>query len=541
MVDFNNISRDTELLLRRESLKSPEERDPKYAKATEDFIKFRGDQRTEREQSRNVFARAASNFLPDLATESRAFVGLITNPIRTLKGIGAISEGLISKLIPGEQQSEQNVDQLKKYLKDQYGSAEAIKERFATNPVGFAADLSLFLTGAGAGLRVAGATGKATDIISRAGRITDPTRIITEPISQTARLAGRAGSEVLGVTTGIKKEAIDLLADPSAGDLARAAMRGKIPDSRIVRFAERQFGVLKKRRKKKFEDSTAAIDLKQTKLTKAEIDEIVKSVADYRASQGRKILKNEATDKILKKINTKVMNPLKESDGTLEDLVELRQGMDDFAPKDFGTPEAAAFSAIRDKLRTKIAEKNPRYAEIFEEYAKDSRIIDAVKQELKVGTAAARSTVLTKLDNTLRRGDDIAQEILEELPNSQVLREMLAGRRANPLIAQDFLRGVAVGGVGAGVGGLDTAVGGFSLVSPRIVGEGASAIGAARRAIDAPRFTGRFTGRLPLVGGASPREIAAGTRTGLLAQRPVSAFLQDQEQQEQEQQRGLLR
>ena len=103
---------------------------------------------------------------------------------------------------------------------------------------------------------------------------------------------------------------------------------------------------------------------------------------------------------------------------------------------------------------------------------------------------------------------------METLPDGGLLREILAGRRLNPFIAQDFLRGVAVGGIGT-TQGAGAAAGGFGLVSPRIVGEAALGIGGIRRFANQPRRT---------LGGRNIIQLGTPVRQTLIAGRPIGTL-----------------
>lgn len=137
-----------------------------------------------------------------------------TGPIATAKSLGTLAKGLFSKLIPGEQPSEAAVDALGEFFKERYGGIENIKQTIATDPVGFASDLSLILTGGAAAAtkigKVAGATGKAGraateigNVLRATGRLVEPMNLARAPIRTIAKLTPDVVAERL-ISSGVK-------------------------------------------------------------------------------------------------------------------------------------------------------------------------------------------------------------------------------------------------------------------------------------------------------------------------------------------------
>ena len=110
----------------------------------------------------------------------------VAHPIETGKSIGALASGTIQKLIPGEQPNEKIVDSVIDFYKGRYGSFEDIKRTALEDPVGFLADSSLFLTGAGAGVKVAGAA-KIGRAATTAAQAIDPVSLAVRGVGGTAQ------------------------------------------------------------------------------------------------------------------------------------------------------------------------------------------------------------------------------------------------------------------------------------------------------------------------------------------------------------------
>jgi hypothetical protein len=120
----------------------------------------------------------------------------VTRPRETLEQLGEVLTGAYARFIPREWMARpdkaeefiQKANAVGGLYRDRYGSVEALKNTIATDPVGFAADVST-LTGAAA----ATAPGRTGQVLGTVSRVTDPTRVVTAP----AAIAGRAGLNAL--------------------------------------------------------------------------------------------------------------------------------------------------------------------------------------------------------------------------------------------------------------------------------------------------------------------------------------------------------
>ena len=120
----------------------------------------------------------------------------VTRPRETLEQLGEVLTGAYARFIPEEwlarpdkaQEFIQKANAVGGVYRDRYGSVEALKNTIATDPVGFAADVS---TIAGAGAAVA--PGRAGQVLATTSRVTDPLRVVTAPLAA----SGRAGINAL--------------------------------------------------------------------------------------------------------------------------------------------------------------------------------------------------------------------------------------------------------------------------------------------------------------------------------------------------------
>ena len=146
----------------------------------------------------------------------------VTQPRETLEQLGEVLTGAYARFIPEEwmarpdkaQEFIQKANAVGGVYRDRYGSVEALKNTIATDPVGFAADVST-LAGAGA----VAAPGRTGQVLGTVSRVTDPTRVVTAPIA----LTGRAGVNALRrVATGGKANVLLEAAEGRAPEIINA-------------------------------------------------------------------------------------------------------------------------------------------------------------------------------------------------------------------------------------------------------------------------------------------------------------------------------
>lgn len=104
------------------------------------------------------------------------------------------------------------------YFADTYGDYESAKNKFATDPAGFLADISTIF-----GLGAAVTPGKAGVVLERAATITDPTRPATVAAEKVIRGTGKIAGRVVDVSKGQR-------IDVKAGKIAREAAGEALPE-----------------------------------------------------------------------------------------------------------------------------------------------------------------------------------------------------------------------------------------------------------------------------------------------------------------------
>ena len=134
---------------------------------------------------------AATNLPGSLGQLAVDVTAPVHSPVQTVKGLYALASGLVQKIMPGEQGNEQAVDAMGNFLKERYGSMEAIKKTLAEDPAGLLTDAAGVLSG-GAGMALkAGRLGKVAGVTQKVARAVDPIRLGAKPLAQRREALGK--------------------------------------------------------------------------------------------------------------------------------------------------------------------------------------------------------------------------------------------------------------------------------------------------------------------------------------------------------------
>lgn len=136
---------------------------------------------------------------------ARNLISPILQPKETIQTLGMLTKGLVNTLIPGEDPSEEIVNDVVQFYKGRFGDIESIKRTLAEDPIGFLADTSTFLKATGGLIKGAGKLTRAPSelrklggIFTATGRFLDPVRLGGEAFSLIAKGTGKLGKSVTG-------------------------------------------------------------------------------------------------------------------------------------------------------------------------------------------------------------------------------------------------------------------------------------------------------------------------------------------------------
>lgn len=444
-----------------------------------------------------VGKEALINTIPSALQMGDDIVGAITNPIQTAQGLGNIVAGAVDKITPIDLGKEQYADAVIDFFKERYGGIDNLKETIATDPVGFASDISSILTGGGA-LAKAGGLAKAGSAIGKVGRAIDPIRVAGKTAGGTGRLSGSLIQETLGRTTGAGREPIKraVEAGRKGSQAFKENLRGASQAQSVVDDAKMALDTIREKRNLQYSqqigktiNDPAILDvnpiIKKTldmideqsvggfskvgKETANKVDEIVDIVGEFQSNPNiHNAMGFDALKRRLSDINIPIENRQAE---------RIRSGL---------------VNSVKDT----ITKQAPEYAKTMKDYSQASDLITEIERSLSLGRKPSVDTAMRKLQSVMRdnvqtnygqRLDLVKQ--LESAGDANIL-DSLAGQALSSPMPRG-LGGSSLGGM-LGVGGV--AINPSLLLtapafSPRVVGEGAYIGGRAKALLEAGKVT----------------------------------------------------
>jgi len=444
-----------------------------------------------------VGKEALINTIPSAIQMGDDIVGAITNPIQTAQGLSNIFAGAVDKATPIDLGKEQYADAVIDFFKERYGGIDNLKETIATDPVGFASDISSILTGGGA-LAKASGLAKAGSAIGKVGRAIDPIRVAGKTIGGAGRLSGSLIQETLGRTTGAGREPIKraVEAGRKGSQAFKENLRGASQAQSVVDDAKMALDTIREKRNLQYSQQIGKTINDPAIL---DVNPIIKKTLDMIDEQSV-----GGFSKVGKETANKV-NEIVDIVGEFQSNPNIHNAMGFDALKrrlsDINIPyENRQAERIRTNLvnsvKDTITKQAPEYAKTMKDYSQASDLISEIERSLNLGRKPSVDTAMRKLQSVMRdnvqtnygqRLDLVKQ--LESAGDANIL-DSLAGQALSSPMPRG-LGGSSLGGM-LGVGGV--AINPQLLLtapafSPRIVGEGAYIGGRAKALLEAGKVT----------------------------------------------------
>lgn len=457
--------------------------------------------------------QALSN-LPESAMKmAEQLYQTVRHPLQTAQGLGQVGMGAAEKLGAGiastlgmqdteerlgpprpPSKNEQKVNDLLDSLGERYGSIDALKKTMATDPVGFLADASSVLGG--------GAALTGSKILGKAAALTDPFRIAGAAVKGTAKVVGRRAAEALGVTTGI-----------GAKGVLRAA-----EENPLIRDTP-YYQALKAK------DHTAVLEMIKdaiTQLRRKSSEDFQKGFDEIKAKHPDPIDAGPLFDDIesgLKKFHVKWTGAGKDAEfdfsksgiidpqerGAMSNLMDEVNSWDDFTPAglhvlkkhvDAFYKEAKASRALvaslRDSIKRHIVQAAPEYGPLMRQSEDQIGAIEEIEKALSAKRKGNRlknaDTLHRKLSTVFRDANKERLNALKDLEkrSGKDVTGAVAGMASSSFLPREHLGKLLGMGEIAGAALLSPkALLGLPLLSPRVIGEVAPAVGSAYRGINA--------------------------------------------------------
>lgn len=465
-------------------------------KATDEPTAARSSPQPETDKPRSwssVPMEALGNVPQSAMNFAHGLVQPILHPIETTKAIYNTGYGLASKAAgalgmeqdPQEKAADEAVaDAIGGHFKSRFGSIDALKNTLATDPVGAMADASLALTGGGAiAARGPGIVGRAGQTMRNVGAAIDP---INATVKTVAATASKVPTAVLGMTTGVGQAPIEeAFRSGVSGNRAFVEnMRGNGDIDRIVGMAESGVNSLVKERGAAYKANMASTNASKTPLDIRPVRDALSTASDSILHKG--IVTDPTAAKIVagmgEKYNEFASLPVAERTAETFDALKKSIGAIRETTQP-GTNARRVADQVYNSVKSQIVAQSPEYAKAMSAYGEASDTIGEMRRTLSINDKATTDTTLRKLQSVMRNNVNTnygaRAKLVDELAKYQPdLKPSLAGQAMNSVTP----RGIAGPLAGAqalynGVHFNPAGIAALPLSSPRVVGEGAYALG----------------------------------------------------------------
>lgn len=448
---------------------------------------------------------AISNLPRSTANLFQGLYEAVTSPVETGKAVLDVAAGGLQNILPEsfvqaigpDERSRAAAGQVADFYRQRYGSGEGLRQTIAQDPAGFLADVSTVLSGGSL----------AAPRLGRVATTIDPVAATVRAGGAAARGAGRLGSELLGLSTGVGAEPIRQAARAgvTGGETARQFrenITGRAPLTDVLGDAKQNLEQMNQAKQAEYRSGMVNIRNDKTTLSFSGIDSAVNQAIGKTTYKG-KILNERAAQELLKARDLvdewKTANPA--DFHTPEGMDALKQRIGDLLETiPFEQKQArSAVGGVYNAVKKEIVKQAPTYANVMRQYSDASDQIREIQRTLSLGDKASQDTALRKLQSLMR--NNVNTNYGQRLNLARQLEEQ-GGREIMPALAGQSLaeltpRGLsrlgsplAAGGAFS-LGGLPPALAALAASSPRVVGEAAYGAGLAARPIRAGLETAR--------------------------------------------------
>jgi len=380
----------------------------------------------------DVPVEAIGNVIPSGIKMAGGIYEAVTSPIQTAKGLVDVGAGALQNVLPkgvvdfvnqfdknpeARQRAITAADAVGGMYKERYGSEESLKNTMATDPVGFAADLSTLLSG---GAMAAGKLGMAKTAggLSTAADVTNPMRAITPVVAAPFKVAGK----------GIKYA--EQVLNPKANALLQAA-EGKGPEIINALRAQQELvpGAMPTAGEIAAGQGSTLYPALQTRVMEKLPTEYLQRAAQKAEaikSQLGTVAQTPEAMAAAEKLRTKLTSPLykaSEQAGNVVDTAPIKAFVDDMIEKKPGNAELVTeFKKISSQLIDEAGNPRANAEQV-------SSILDGLKATLAKKENTYIKGQLMEVKNKLTKsipGYEKAQEAFGEL--SKPINQMAVGQ-----------------------------------------------------------------------------------------------------------------
>lgn len=364
------------------------------------------------------------------------------SPIETAESMADLGVGLYSLATGGDAPEEEVAEAVGQYFVDRYGSGDALKNSFKTDPVGVAADVLGVFTGGSAILAKTGklaSKGAGMANLDKTAKVLDKAAKVAEKgqkalqkveldtatpriVKGATNLGGKLTSELAGVFTGTGSQPIQRAFDvgresdfevPFTNRGARAkefkgTMReseNQIPETQIVAAAEEGLGELQNRKSQNYVQGMRIADLESQPADYSEVLNKISELKKQAYGDGPKAPPTfgpktmQVLQEVTSLVNDWVYNPDTQTLGSMD---RLKRRLDDVEIDAIGTKSGMVKSSVRNAVANEIRRQSPEYSQIMQPYEDAKNLVDDIKSSLSIGDRKTASQSLRKLQQVTR-------------------------------------------------------------------------------------------------------------------------------------------
>lgn len=350
---------------------------------------------------------------------AKGMYNVVRHPINTATTLLDAGAGALRNVLPSSvsgaidkadwnpeaaQRASQVATAVKDVYKERYGSGEGLRNTIATDPVGFAGDLSAVLGGFGS-LMPKGAA--VTDAVNLASKYTNPLTPVIAAGRGALNLTGNIAAQGLGMTTGVGAENVKnaYRAGAQGGTDFMANMTGKVPMTQVIDDAKTAVLNMKNQRSAAYRSGMVDISKDATKLDFTNIDNAVSDAAKLVSFKGQ-VINEGAAAKVgeMSKIVEDWLRLPPDRFHTPEGMDALKQKLGavmESIPYEQGQARLAA-GKIYNAAKQTIVDQAPAYAKVMKDYSEASDLINEIQKAFSLKETATADTALRKLQSLTR-------------------------------------------------------------------------------------------------------------------------------------------
>jgi len=429
--------------------------------------------------------QALTNIPQSLEQFGSNIVQPFIHPVETVKNLYGIASGGVQKLTPGVQEDEAKFDAMTNYFKQRYGGLENIKQTIAKDPIGFSADLSTVLTGAGGIAKIGGLT-KTGNILSSAGNITNPMIGISQIAKPLVNMGKGVASGIIGMTTGAGGQAVKTGAQ--GGKSFTKAMRGTTTGEDILNNTKSAIGTITDDMRQEYVTKLNNIRLDNTKmnnisnavstklhrlLDKNEFDigltymPTGEAILDFSRSP---IVENVPT------VQKAIQDVISWADNTPSGLDILKKRLTDYSYQvGEKTPAKKLITNLRNEIDFGLKNNVPEYNSMTSAYRKTSELLDDINKSLSTGGKASTETAIKKITSAMKDNNEFRLNLIKKIEDSTGtnIQSQIAGHSLSTAMPTGLVgKGIAIGETWRILSAFEPTLAlGLLASSPRVVGE----------------------------------------------------------------------